>query len=121
MRRALNHRDKGCVICGAPPVMCDAHHLTSWIDGGTTATHNLVLLCRRHHNDLHNGHSKITITNGQVRVTQPTWATPPPHRKPARPRPAGSTDGLQHPRANHTETAATPARPSSQPATRPAI
>ncbi|MGW6282156.1 DUF222 domain-containing protein, partial [Kribbella sp. NPDC055071] len=48
MRRALNARDKGCVICGAPPIHCDAHHLQSWIDGGATATHNLVLLCRGH-------------------------------------------------------------------------
>ncbi|WP_238164030.1 HNH endonuclease signature motif containing protein [Kribbella pittospori] len=37
MRRALNTRDKGCVVCGAPPVQCDAHHLRSWIDGGQTA------------------------------------------------------------------------------------
>ncbi|MFF1819871.1 DUF222 domain-containing protein, partial [Kribbella sp. NPDC058245] len=34
MRHALNTRDRGCVVCGAPPVMCDAHHLISWIDGG---------------------------------------------------------------------------------------
>ncbi|MBP2350949.1 hypothetical protein JOF29_002032 [Kribbella aluminosa] len=34
IRRALNTRDRGCVVCGAPPVMCDAHHLISWIDGG---------------------------------------------------------------------------------------
>jgi len=23
IRRALNARDRGCVICGAPPIMCD--------------------------------------------------------------------------------------------------
>lgn len=115
MRRALNHRDKGCVICGAPPVMCDAHHLTSWIDGGITATHNLVLLCRRHHNDLHKGHWKITIPNGEVHVTQPSWATPPPHRKPAHTRPAGSAGDHDRTRADRAEAAAT----SPQPATRP--
>jgi Domain of unknown function (DUF222)/HNH endonuclease len=48
MRRALNARDKGCVVCGAPPIQCDAHHVQSWIDGGPTAVNNLVLLCRRH-------------------------------------------------------------------------
>ncbi len=88
MRKALNHRDKGCVVCGAPPVSCDAHQLKSWIDGGETAVHNLVLLCRRHNSDLHSGHWKITIVNGEVRVTQPSWATPPPHRKRT---PTGST------------------------------
>ncbi|MFG1906560.1 DUF222 domain-containing protein [Kribbella sp. NPDC048928] len=79
MRRALNTRDRGCVVCGAPPVMCDAHHLISWVDGGETKLNNLALLCRRHHADLHNGHWTITITNGTVHVTRPHWADPPPH------------------------------------------
>ncbi|WP_327636625.1 HNH endonuclease [Kribbella sp. NBC_00482] len=86
MRRALNTRDRGCVVCGAPPVMCDAHHLISWIDGGETKISNLVLLCRCHHTDLHNGHWTITITNGEVHVARPTWADPPPrhpHKPPA--------------------------------------
>ncbi|TCO33435.1 HNH endonuclease [Kribbella steppae] len=78
MRRALNARDKGCVVCGAPPIHCDAHHVRSWIDGGPTAISNLVLLCRRHHIDLHAGHWTITITNGTVQVSRPTWADPPP-------------------------------------------
>jgi hypothetical protein len=78
MRRALNARDRGCVVCGAPPVQCDAHHLQSWIDGGVTAIQNLVLLCRRHHVALHAGHWTITITDGEVHVTRPTWADPPP-------------------------------------------
>ncbi|WP_427890666.1 DUF222 domain-containing protein [Kribbella sp. GL6] len=78
IRRALNTRDRGCVVCAAPPVMCDAHHLTSWIDGGATALDNLVLLCRRHHSDLHNGHWHITMTNDVVHVARPAWADPPP-------------------------------------------
>jgi hypothetical protein len=80
MRRALNARDRGCVVCGAPPVQCDAHHLQSWIDGGVTAIQNLVLLCRRHHMALHAGHWTVTITNGEVQVTRPAWADPPPLR-----------------------------------------
>jgi hypothetical protein len=48
MRRALEARDRGCVVCGAPPVMCDAHHLISWIDGGETKTSNLALLRLSH-------------------------------------------------------------------------
>ncbi|GAA0621024.1 HNH endonuclease signature motif containing protein [Kribbella sandramycini] len=87
MRRALNARDRGCVVCGAPPIMCDAHHLRSWIDGGVTAIHNLVLLCRQHHSDLHAGHWRITITDGTVQVAQPAWANPPgrPRLKPSPP------------------------------------
>jgi hypothetical protein len=102
MRFALNTRDKGCVVCGAPPIFCDAHHLKSWIDGGNTAVHNLVLLCRRDHMALHNGHWTITITDGRVEVSRPSWADPPPQQipsltdllKPPRERP--STDAAAH-------------------------
>ncbi|WUJ71258.1 DUF222 domain-containing protein [Kribbella soli] len=90
MRRALNTRDRGCVVCGAPPIMCDAHHLLSWIAGGETKITNLVLLCRRHHTDLHNGHWTITITHGRVHVARPVWADPPA-RQPARPNSSAAT------------------------------
>ncbi len=84
LRNALNQRDRGCVVCGAPPIYCDAHHLTSWLDGGTTTISNLVLLCRVHHTALHDGHWTIQIINNQVHVTRPNWTDPPPrhHRQP---------------------------------------
>ena len=78
MRRALDARDRGCVVCGAPPVMCDAHHLISWIDGGDTKVDNLALLCRRHHVDLHRGRWHIAILDGVVHVARPSWAEPAP-------------------------------------------
>ncbi|MGW5188222.1 DUF222 domain-containing protein [Kribbella sp. NPDC004138] len=78
MRRALDARDRGCVVCGAPPIMCDAHHLVSWIDGGDTKVSNLALLCRRHHVDLHRGRWHITILDGIVHVARPSWAEPAP-------------------------------------------
>ncbi|WP_344193504.1 HNH endonuclease, partial [Kribbella karoonensis] len=94
IRHALIARDHGCVVCAAPPVMCDAHHLTSWLAGGPTSIDNLALLCRRHHVDLHNNRWTITITNGQVHVARPTWADPtaatdaqPPGPIPTRPTP----------------------------------
>ncbi|MFC5268696.1 DUF222 domain-containing protein [Kribbella qitaiheensis] len=80
MRRALNTRDKGCVVCKAPPIFCDAHHLISWIDNGPTALTNLVLLCRRHHIDTHHGHWHITLHHGTVTVARPAWADPNPTR-----------------------------------------
>ncbi|WP_202874725.1 HNH endonuclease signature motif containing protein, partial [Kribbella albertanoniae] len=116
MRRALNTRDRGCVVCGAPPVQCDAHHLRSWIDGGTTAVSNLVLLCRIHHVDLHAGKWVITITNGKVHVTLPTWANPPsikrrtPPRTPAEP-------SLATTRAHATYTSNTTQPSTTQPGT----
>ncbi|TCM40199.1 HNH endonuclease signature motif containing protein [Kribbella sp. VKM Ac-2568] len=80
LRRALNARDKGCVVCQAPPIFCDAHHLISWIDNGPTALTNLVLLCRRHHIDTHHGHWTITLHHGTVTVARPAWAEPNPTR-----------------------------------------
>jgi hypothetical protein len=104
MRRALNARDRGCVVCGAPPIMCDAHHLTSWIDGGETKLTNLALLCRRHHIDLHAGDWTITIQNGRVQVSRPLWAdTPRPTVRPIHP---PTTPQQPH-----------PPRPPAQPAT----
>ncbi|WP_232828055.1 HNH endonuclease [Kribbella monticola] len=83
MRKALNLRDKGCVVCGAPPIYCDAHHIVSWLDGGPTSIDNLALFCRAHHTDVDHGHYTVTITNGTVHVSRPTWADPPPPRHPA--------------------------------------
>ncbi len=74
-RLALEIRDGGCVFpgCHRPPGWCDAHHLTSWLDGGTTDLSNLGLLCRRHHR-LHH-HAGWTIrrdADGGWTATHPT-------------------------------------------------
>ena len=50
---ALIDRDQGCVVCGADPSYCEAHHLDFWEHGGPTDITNLALLCTRHHHDLH--------------------------------------------------------------------
>jgi hypothetical protein len=81
LRSALNQRDKGCVICHAPPIYCDAHHVVSWADGGVTSLANLVLMCRVDHTSLHDGHWTITIVDNKVQVTRPTWADPPPRTR----------------------------------------
>jgi hypothetical protein len=54
-RIALDARDMGCVFpgCDRPAHWCDAHHLIHWKDGGPTILTNLVLLCRHHHNLIH--------------------------------------------------------------------
>jgi hypothetical protein len=78
IRRALNRRDKGCVICKAPPSHCHAHHLIHWVDGGPTSISNLALLCAAHHRAVHAGHWTVTITAGIVHVSRPTWTTPTP-------------------------------------------
>ncbi|MGZ4683024.1 MAG: HNH endonuclease signature motif containing protein, partial [Acidimicrobiales bacterium] len=50
-RRALKHRDGGCVFpgCDAPVGWCDAHLVVPWVPIGRNDTSNLALLCRYHH------------------------------------------------------------------------
>jgi hypothetical protein len=76
IRQALNARDQGCIICQAPPAMCDAHHLIHWADGGPTTLTNLALLCKAHHIDVHQGHWTITTHQGRPRPNRPVWANP---------------------------------------------
>ena len=61
LRRALEHRDRCCVVpgCGATRGL-HAHHVRHWEDGGPTELDNLVLLCPFHHRLHHSG--GITIT-----------------------------------------------------------
>jgi hypothetical protein len=55
-RLSLASRDLGCAVpdCGIPPSWCHAHHIEFFRNGGTTDLDNLVLLCRRHHSQVHN-------------------------------------------------------------------
>lgn len=52
---ALVLRDQHCAFpgCRRPPVMCHAHHIVHWIDGGATSLDNMVLLCGTHHRIIH--------------------------------------------------------------------
>jgi hypothetical protein len=58
---ALVVRDRHCRFpgCTRPPIMCHAHHLVHWVDGGVTSLDNLVLLCGHHHRLVHAGHWTI--------------------------------------------------------------
>lgn len=78
LRKAVMLRDRRCQHpgCRMPAKWCDVHHIVHWIDGGATDLENLVLLCRRHHVDHHEGGWRITraadgaITTSRS-VTQP--------------------------------------------------
>ncbi|UNB54270.1 HNH endonuclease signature motif containing protein [Mycolicibacterium sp. YH-1] len=67
LRRALEHRDRTCVIpgCGATRGL-HAHHIVHWHDGGLTELSNLVLVCPYHHR-LHHRRG-ITITGPAHRL-----------------------------------------------------
>jgi hypothetical protein len=67
LRRALEHRDRCCVVpgCGATRGL-HVHHIKHWEDGGLTELDNLVLLCPYHHRLHHRG--GITITGPADRL-----------------------------------------------------
>jgi hypothetical protein len=76
-RRALAHRDGGCVFpgCGATHGWTDAHHLQHWPTGPTTLP-NLVSLCRHHHRIAHRHSWTLELTHdGWTRWTNPTGTT----------------------------------------------
>lgn len=60
-RRAVVVRDRTCVIphCDAPPRWCQVHHVVWWRNGGCTTIDNLVLVCGRHHVQIHNGKLRV--------------------------------------------------------------
>jgi len=53
LRRALQHRDRGCRFPGCGVRVGQGHHLRHWAHGGPTTLSNLALLCRRHHRAVH--------------------------------------------------------------------
>jgi hypothetical protein len=76
-RRALAHRDGGCVFpgCDAPVSWCDAHHVQPWEHDGATDLDNLALLCRHHHGVTHRTGWTMTAHPDQTF----TWTTPHGH------------------------------------------
>ncbi|WP_423919712.1 HNH endonuclease signature motif containing protein [Candidatus Poriferisodalis sp.] len=77
IRRALIARDGGCVWpgCGAAPIGCVGHHLIHWSDMGPTCLANLALLCRRHHNFLHEHNLDLrppdALASGRLGMAEP--------------------------------------------------
>jgi hypothetical protein len=81
LRRALIARDSGCAWpgCDRPPQWCEAHHILAWTHGGTTALHNLVMLCGFHHDHAHDPKAGWTIRinpHGRPEFLPPTWIDP---------------------------------------------
>src|SRR3989441_154097 len=53
LRRALQHRDRGCRFPGCRLPFGQGHHIRHWANGGPTTLANLAMLCRRHHRAVH--------------------------------------------------------------------
>ena len=72
LRRALQHRDRGCRFPGCGVPFGQGHHLRHWARGGPTTLSNLALLCRRHHRAVHEeGYHVSRDVNGALRFTRP--------------------------------------------------
>ncbi|MDR7291387.1 hypothetical protein J2S38_004450 [Mycolicibacterium senegalense] len=73
LRRALEHRDRCCVVpgCGSTRGL-HAHHIAHWEDGGPTELDNLVLVCPFHHRLHHRGGITITGPADRLVVTDQT-------------------------------------------------
>lgn len=72
--RALVARDAHCRFphCTRPPMMCHAHHVEHWVDGGPTSLDNLVLLCGHHHRLVHAGPWTVRVAAaGRVEIDPP--------------------------------------------------
>jgi hypothetical protein len=98
-RRALIQRDGGCAFpgCDRTPEWCDAHHIIPWEHHGPTDMDNLVLLCRKHHTEMHrtdpfscairesDGRAQFWRPDGTPLLepgAHPRWSPPPPPGRP---------------------------------------
>jgi hypothetical protein len=72
LRRALQHRDRGCRFPGCGLPFGQGHHLRHWAQGGPTTLSNLALLCRRHHRAVHEeGYQVERAPDGELRFRRP--------------------------------------------------
>jgi len=83
LRRALQHRDRGCRFPGCGVRVGQGHHLRHWAQGGPTTLANLALLCRRHHRAVHEeGYGVERQADGELRFRRPNGEpladVPPP-------------------------------------------
>jgi HNH endonuclease len=90
LRRALQHRDRGCRFPGCGLPFGQGHHVRHWADGGPTTLGNLALLCRRHHRAVHEeGYRVDRQPDGTLRFRRPDGRplpeVPPPVIVPADP------------------------------------
>ncbi len=100
LRRALEHRDRCCVVpgCGATRGL-HAHHILHWEDGGPTELDNLVLVCPYHHRAHHRGvitltgpaHTLVVTDHTGRALTPGSLARPPTTPPPAVPPYRGPT------------------------------
>ena len=95
LRRALEHRDKGCRSPGCRLPFGQGHHIKHWAHGGPTKLSNLTMLCRRHHRAVHEeGFQVERRADGELCFRRPDGRPIPDVPAPAAV-PANPTDALR--------------------------
>jgi 5-methylcytosine-specific restriction endonuclease McrA len=95
LRRALQHRDKGCRFPGCGLPFGQGHHIRHSAHGGPTKLSNLAMLCRRHHRAVHEeGFQVERQDNGKLIFRRPD-GRPLPDVPAAPAVPAGPCDALR--------------------------
>src|SRR5882672_3888258 len=98
LRRALQHRDRGCRFPGCGRRFGQGHHIHHWAHGGPTKLSNLALLCRRHHRAVHEeGFQVERQPDGELSFRRPD-GRPLPESPPPAPVPVDPVEAL---RARH--------------------
>ncbi|MDM4763229.1 DUF222 domain-containing protein [Galbitalea sp. SE-J8] len=95
-RRVIAIRDGGCAVpgCTAPASWTEVHHILWWkAHHGATDITNGILLCPKHHRDVHRGHFAIRLIDGRPHLIPAPWIDPD-----RRPQPMGHPLG----RPRHT-------------------
>ena len=72
LRRALQHRDRGCRFPGCGVAFGQGHHIRHWARGGPTTLSNLAMLCRSHHRAIHDaGYQVERQPDGELLFRRP--------------------------------------------------
>ena len=84
IRTALAIRDQGCQypLCTKPVGWTEGHHIQHWSNGGSTSLSNLILLCSRHHHQVHHDNTPITHTPDGIPRIHPTHTYQTPQHSP---------------------------------------
>ena len=69
--RALIAKYGGCAGCGAPPLLCQAHHIKPVSEGGATDITNMIPLCWHCHQKVHHHGWKVVPDGRGLRTIEP--------------------------------------------------
>jgi len=74
----------GCFHCGAPPSICQAHHITPYSQGGATSLENLIMVCWNCHHKIHHHNWRVkSHPDNSHTLHPPDNSTNQPHYGPA--------------------------------------